>query len=200
MLLGKCQCQLLSCVQLLVTPWIVAHQAPLPLEFSRQEYWSGQPFPSPGHLPNPRIKPQSPALQADSLPSKPPRKQKCCWGSSGSDLVTKLCPTLATPWTLACQAPLSMEFPRQEYWNRLSFPSPGDLSDPGVKPMSPAWQADSLPLSHQSLREQLLIAPERRKQLGQSGNSAQLWLYLLVKVKSDAAKNSIAQKPGVLGP
>ena len=54
--------------------WTVAYQAPLSMEFSRQEYWSGLPFPSPGNLPNPGIKPGSPALQADSLPSEPPRK------------------------------------------------------------------------------------------------------------------------------
>ena len=48
------------------------------------------------------------------------------------------------PWTIACQAPLSMEFSRQEYWSRLPFPSPGDLSDPEIKPGSPALQADSL--------------------------------------------------------
>ena len=44
----------------------------------------------------------------------------------------------ATPWTVACQAPLFMGFPGQEYWSELPFPSPGDLSDPGIKPMSPA--------------------------------------------------------------
>ena len=59
-------------------------------------------------------------------------------------LVTKLCPTLATPWTVAHQAPLSMGFSRQEYWSGLPFPSPGDLLDPGIKPRSPALQADSL--------------------------------------------------------
>ena len=47
-------------------------------------------------------------------------------------------PSLATPWTVACRAPLSMVFPRQEYWSQLSFPSPGDLPDPGIEPMSPA--------------------------------------------------------------
>ena len=57
-----------------MTPWTVAHQAPLTLEFSRQEYWSGLPFPSPGDLPNPGIKPGSPSLQADSLSSEPPGK------------------------------------------------------------------------------------------------------------------------------
>ena len=49
------------------------------------------------------------------------------------------------PWTVACQAPLSMGFSRQEYWSELPIPSPGDLPDPGVEPWSPALQADSLP-------------------------------------------------------
>ena len=53
------------------TPWTAALQAPLSMEFSRQEYWSGLPFPSPGDLPTPGIEPGSPALQADSLPSEP---------------------------------------------------------------------------------------------------------------------------------
>ena len=58
-----------------------------------------------------------------------------------------------TPWTVAHQAPLSMGFSRQEYWNGLPFPTPGDLPDPGVKPTfpaAPALQLDSLPLSHQA--------------------------------------------------
>ena len=59
-------------------------------------------------------------------------------------LVLKSCPTLATPWTVACKAPLPMGLSRQEYWSGLPFPSPGDLSDPGIKPGSPALQADSL--------------------------------------------------------
>ena len=59
-----------SCLTL-VTPWTVAHQAPLSMGFSRQEYWSGLPFPSPGDLPDPGIEPRSPALQADSLPTEP---------------------------------------------------------------------------------------------------------------------------------
>ena len=48
------------------------------------------------------------------------------------------------PWAVACQAPLSMEFFRQEYWSGLTFPSPGDLPDPGVEPRSPELQADPL--------------------------------------------------------
>ena len=60
-------CQSFRCVQLFVTPWTVAHQAPPSVEISRWEYWSVLPFPSPRNLPNPGIKPRSPALQADSL-------------------------------------------------------------------------------------------------------------------------------------
>ena len=63
----------------------------------------------------------------------------------GVGLVAKSCPTLATPWTVACQAPLSVGFSRQEYWSGLPFPSAGDLPDPGIEPRSPALQADSLP-------------------------------------------------------
>jgi len=57
-----------------VTAWTIACQAPLLMGFSRQEFWSGLPFPSPGALPDPEIKPGSPVLQADSLPSEPPGK------------------------------------------------------------------------------------------------------------------------------
>ena len=59
-------------------------------------------------------------------------------------LVSKSCPTLAIPWTVDCQAPLSMGFSRQDYWCGLPFPSPGDLLNPGMEPGSPALQADSL--------------------------------------------------------
>ena len=55
---------------------------------------------------------------------------------------------LVTPWTIAHQDPLSMEFPRKEDWNGLSFPSLEDLPDSGIQPISPALQEDSLPLSH----------------------------------------------------
>ena len=58
------------------TPWTAAHQAPLSMDFSRQEYWGGLPFPSPGDLPDPGIEPVSPTLQADSLLTEPPRKAR----------------------------------------------------------------------------------------------------------------------------
>ena len=58
-------------------------------------------------------------------------------------------PLFSTPWTIAHQAPLSIGFSRQEYCSGWPFPSPGDLPDPGIKPESPTWQPDSLPLRHQ---------------------------------------------------
>ena len=65
----------LSRVRLFATPWTVAYQVPPSMGFSRQEYWSGLPFPSPGDLPNPGTEPRSPALKADALPSEPPGKR-----------------------------------------------------------------------------------------------------------------------------
>ena len=62
--------------QLFVTPWTVACQASLSMGFSRQEYWTGLPFPSLGDLSDSRTEPASPALQADSLPFEPPGKPR----------------------------------------------------------------------------------------------------------------------------
>ena len=70
----KVKVKSLSRVRLFATPWTVARQAPLSMGFSRQEYWSGLPFPSPEDLPNPEIESRSPALQADALSSEPPGK------------------------------------------------------------------------------------------------------------------------------
>ena len=82
--------KLLSHVRLFATTGTVAYKAPLSMEFSRQEYWSGLPLPSPGDLPDPGIKRGSPALQADSSLSEPPGKPQDCrivWGFSGSSVV-----------------------------------------------------------------------------------------------------------------
>ena len=65
---------MLNHVQLFVIPWTVAHQAPLSVEFFKQEYQAGLPFPPPGDLPDPGIEPWSPTLQTDYLPSEPPGK------------------------------------------------------------------------------------------------------------------------------
>src|SRR5574339_62144 len=69
-----CEFKSLSRVRLFATPWTVAYHSPLSMGFSRQEYWSGLPFPSPGDLPNPGIEPRSPTLRVDALPSEPPGK------------------------------------------------------------------------------------------------------------------------------
>ena len=71
----KVKVKSLSRVRLFETLWTVAHHVPLSLGFSRQEYWSGVPFPSPEDLPNPGIEPGSPTLSADTLPSEPPGTQ-----------------------------------------------------------------------------------------------------------------------------
>ena len=94
----------LSCVRLFEIPRTVAHQAPLSMEFSRQEYWSGLPFSSPGDSPDPGIKPRSPALQANALLSEPPGRQD--WFKINRDLMLpgaaaakslQLCLTLCDP-------------------------------------------------------------------------------------------------------
>ena len=74
-------CLVAQSFPLFMTLWTVAHQAPLSSRFSRQKYWSGYPFPSPGDPPDPGIEPRSPALQ-DSLPSEPPGKPIAWWGFS----------------------------------------------------------------------------------------------------------------------
>ena len=103
-------------VHLSVTPWTLACQTPLSLEFSREEYRSGLPFPTPGDLPNPGIEPASPVspvLQVDSL--------LLLLLLLGCFSRVQLC---VTPETAAHQAPLSLRFSRQEHWSGLPFPSP----------------------------------------------------------------------------
>ena len=73
----KVKVKSLSHVRLFSTLWTITYQAPPSMGFSRQEYWSGLPFPSPGDLPNPRIEPGSPALQADALTSEPAKSEGC---------------------------------------------------------------------------------------------------------------------------
>ena len=109
-------------VQLSVTPWTVAHQAPHPWGFSRQEYSSGLPCPPPGDLHNPGIKPRSPALQADSLPNNSQQL------FSHQSFLALCDPMDCTPLDSSV------------HWS--------GLPDPRIKAVSPAWQVQSLPLSH----------------------------------------------------
>ena len=101
-----------SHVQLFVTLWTVARQAPLSMGFPRQEYWSGFPDSQPGDLSDPGVEPETPALQVDSLPSKLPGKPNNHVFSSVQSLSRVR--LFVTPLGLTHQAPLSMGFPRQK--------------------------------------------------------------------------------------
>ena len=119
---GHCVCVLshISRVRLSATPWTTAHQAPLSMGFSRQEYWSGLPFPSP-------------VMKYEVSEVKPLSHVRL----------------FVTPWTVAHQAPPSMGFSRQEYWSGLPFPSPAghcrdchlasDTEFPWREYQSPCW-------------------------------------------------------------
>ena len=91
------QVKSLSRVRLFATPWTVACQAPLSMGFSRQEYWNGLPFPSPGDFLDPGIESGSPALQADSLPSEPPGKPMPLKGNHSENLCKEFGPFCAFP-------------------------------------------------------------------------------------------------------
>ena len=91
--------KLLSRVRLFATPWTVAYRAPPSMGFSRQEYWSGLPFPSPGDLSNPEIEPGSPTLQADALPSETAGKPKNT-GVGSLSLLQQIFPIQESNWGL----------------------------------------------------------------------------------------------------
>ena len=121
-------CVSLSRVQFFITSWTVAHQAPLSTEFSRQEYWSELPLPSPGDLPKPEIEPGSPALQADSLLSEP------IYMSSSSvqfSSVAQSCLTVCDP--MDCSTP---GFPAHHQLPELAQTHVHCVSD-GIQPSYP---------------------------------------------------------------
>ena len=97
----------LNCVQLFVTPWTIARQAPPSMGFSRQEYWSGLPFPSPGDLPDPGIELGSSALQADSVPAEPP----------GNPIVWYRCSLKLWKWVSSARDGVSLEELISEGWS-----------------------------------------------------------------------------------
>ena len=151
--------QSLSRVWLFVTPWTVACQAPLSMEFSRQEYWSGVAVSFSRGSSRPRDQTHvsyfAGRFFTTEMLGKPPNNSS--WRYQFRFVQHYLCVKwqplscvwlFETPWPAAHQALLSMEFSRQEYWSGLPLPSPGVLSDPGIGPGSPALQADPLPLSH----------------------------------------------------
>ena len=148
----------LSRVQLLATPWTAAYQAPPPRGFSMQEDWSGVPLPSPQIQSNPyqitnsiftelewkfsqfvwrhkRLQMAKDNLEKEKeiLPKSVPWLQTIVLYLFSHYVLSDLFETL---WTVASQDPVSMGFPRQEYWSELSFPSPWDLLNPRIGSMS----------------------------------------------------------------
>ena len=131
--------QLLSHVQLFVTPWTIAHQAPLSMEFPRQEYWSGLPFPTPRDLPDPGIEPAFPALAGGFLTNEPPGKPLCI------DFVavvscSVVSDSLWPPWTVAWQASLSMNFPDKNTGVGCHCLLQGIFLSQGLNPQLLHWQ------------------------------------------------------------
>ena len=127
-----------SRVRLLETSWTAAYQAPPPMGFSRQEYWSGLPLPSSRALQSEKLIPDLSRCSlrlVESLLFK--KKAPQITDHSEHDNLSNLSEScsvvsysFATSWTVACQAPLSMEFSRPEYWSVLPFLSVGESSQP----------------------------------------------------------------------
>ena len=144
-----CAMPLQSCLTL-CNPMDCILQTPLSMGFSKQEYCSGLPCPPPGDLTDPGIEPTALTSnlywQAGSLPLVPPGKPRynftpivCC-----AELLTRV-RLFVTPWTIARLAPLSLGILQARILEWVAIPPPGDLSCPGIKPRSRAFQADSLP-------------------------------------------------------
>ena len=128
-----------------MTPWTVACQLPLSVEFSRPVYWSGLPFPLPGVFSNPGIEPICPTLQADSLPSESLGKLKNT-GVGSLSILQQIVPAQELNWGLLhCRQILY----------QLSYQ--GRLPNPGIEPRSPTLQEDSLAAGPQGKLELLLL-------------------------------------------
>ena len=101
----------------------------------------------------------------ESLPKAPValRGSECTRTLVAAGSAAQWCPTLCDPMTVAHQAPLSMGFPRQEYWSGLPFPSPGDCSNQGWNPQLLLWQVDALPLIHQGSPASILTLKNKER-------------------------------------
>ena len=127
-----------SHVQLFATLWTVAHQASLSMGFSRQKYWCGLPFPSPGDLPNPGIKPESlmsPALAGRFFTTS------ATWEPQSA---SQSCPTLCDPTDCSLPGSSVHGISQARILEWVPFSSPGDLPTQGIQHRSPALQVDSL--------------------------------------------------------
>ena len=127
----------LSHVRLFATPWTIAYQAPPSMGFSRQEYWSGLPLPSPGDLPDPGIEPGSPTFQADALTSEPPGKpifmQKFHYntmktGTSRRGLLRSILASLVAQQSRICPPMHETSWVGKIPWRKKWLPTPVFLS------------------------------------------------------------------------
>ena len=116
--------KVLSSVRLFATPRTIAHQAPLSMEFFRQEYWSGLLCPSPGDCPNPGIKPRSPTLQADSLPSEPSGTLFPSYSPAPSPDALVFPVPKGQQCLLSCSKQINLWFPRGDKQGLVPFPPP----------------------------------------------------------------------------
>ena len=149
----------LSHVQLFVTPWTIACQAPPSMGFSRQRYWNGLPFPSPGIFPTQGLNPGLPHcrqtlyhLSHQGSPNTIYIFHMCVRACACACLCYSLghVQLFVTPWTIAWQASLSMEFSRQEYWSDCHALLQGSFLTHGSNPHFLCllhWQMGSLPLA-----------------------------------------------------
>ena len=161
----------LSRVWLFVTPWTVAHQAPLSMEFSRQEHWSGLPCPPPGDLPNPGIKPRSPTLQVVSLPTEPPGKP-----NNAPEVELNICLSHVLIsrhiWVLQCQRETQKMISIS-----LSFLSTLSCTHPTVK-----LSSDGLALC--SLMSQFLVYGQRLYRTMKGTGLGSTWMWVLTWTSS----------------
>ena len=155
---------LFSHVRLCATPQTAAHQAPLSTGFSRQEYWSGLPFPSPLMYENVIFYFKKYAQEYFN----------CNYEMCGICKLVSRVRLVATPWAAAYQDPLSMGFSRQEYWSGLPFPSPGDLPNPGMEPGLPHCRQTFYCLSHRRSLKLLACASKSKSSLGKAMEKSQL--------------------------
>ena len=124
-----------SCVWLFATSWTIACQAPLSIEFSRQVYWSGLPFPSPGDLSEPGTEPRS-LLQCRQIFYHLTTRHftHCMFVCVCVCVCAQLCSIVCHPMGYRLPgSSLSIEFCRQKYWSGLTFPTPGHLPHPGME-------------------------------------------------------------------
>ena len=158
----KVKVQSLSCVQLSAILWTVALKAPLSMGFSRQEYWSGWPFPSPGDLPDSGIEPRSPSLLAQRLKHLPGMRETGVQSLGWEDPLEKAMAPLSS--TLAWKIPWREEPGRLQSMGSQSRTRLSDFTFTFLS-RSPSWQTDSLPQSQLVTMIMMCQSPQRKQKM-----------------------------------